>query len=301
MNNAPVQHEVIANGVVHAVFERHAQAKGSGVTLLFLHATGFHARVWDQIIARLPALHSVAVDLRGHGRSQEAPVLHWGEVVSDVSELVGKLDLTHIVGVGHSMGAHALIGAAAVEPRRYASLLALDPVIMAPEAYSDYVLSDPNEAISHPMARRRANFDSPADMMERLVGKGSYGLFEPAILRDYCEYGLLPAPQGGFTLACPPAIEASIYMTSRGNGAIFDAVRSLPVPVRVLRAKAPVPGQALDFSSSPTWPGLAAEFPDAEDYHYPEHTHFLPMQIPDVVSRHIRELSEAGDRAAGNT
>jgi len=38
-----------------------------------------------------------------------------------------------------------------------------------------------------------------------------------------------------------------------------------------------------DFSSSPTWPGLAQEFPDARELHWADCTHFIPMQRPDEV------------------
>ena len=39
-----------------------------GRTLLLVHATGFHARCWDQVIAHLPSdWNIVSVDMRGHG------------------------------------------------------------------------------------------------------------------------------------------------------------------------------------------------------------------------------------------
>ena len=40
-----------------------------GQQVLLAHATGFHARCWDQIVAKLPAdWHIFALDMRGHGR-----------------------------------------------------------------------------------------------------------------------------------------------------------------------------------------------------------------------------------------
>ncbi len=36
----------------------------SGPTLFFAHATGFHARCWDQVIERLPGLRCLAIDMR---------------------------------------------------------------------------------------------------------------------------------------------------------------------------------------------------------------------------------------------
>ncbi len=87
-----------------AYFERHPEQKGRGPTLLLVHATGFHARLWDQILARLPAVHSIALDQRGHGRSDSQPIRHWRVMGEDQARLVETLELRDIVGVGHSMG-----------------------------------------------------------------------------------------------------------------------------------------------------------------------------------------------------
>ena len=127
-------------------------------------------------------------------------------------------------------------------------------------------------------------------MAERLIDKGSYRVFDPEMFRDYCEYGLLPNPEGqGYVLACPPEIEASIYMSSRSNGKIYDAVRSIDLPVLVLRAKAITKDRdPLDFSFSPTWPGLAAAFKRGKEIHFPENTHFLPMELPDRITAIIK-------------
>ena len=43
------------NGVDIAVFEW-GQARADQPSILFVHATGFHARIWDQVIAHLPEL-----------------------------------------------------------------------------------------------------------------------------------------------------------------------------------------------------------------------------------------------------
>jgi len=65
----------------------------------------------------------------------------------------------------------------------------------------------------------------------------------------------------------------------------------LDIPVLILRARAPSPDVtgAMVFSTSPTWPGLAAEFKQGRELHYPNRTHFLPMEIPDEVAALISE------------
>ena len=44
-----------APGVRLAHFEWHADHRGHGPTVWLVHATGFHGRVWDQAVRRLPA------------------------------------------------------------------------------------------------------------------------------------------------------------------------------------------------------------------------------------------------------
>lgn len=49
----------------------------------------------------------------------------------------------------------------------------------------------------------------------------------------------------------------------------------------------------MDFSSSPTWAGLASEFRNGREIHLPDHTRFLSMEIPDRIAELI--ATEAGD------
>jgi len=293
----PVLHRIRVDDCELACYERERELRGHGPTLLFAHATGFHARVWDRVIARLPRTHSIALDLRGHGRSEKKPVSHWRIVGQDQAAIVEALDLRDIVGVGHSMGAHAMIDAAAACRGRFRRLVLIDPTVAAPDAYQGKAgLPGFHEGETHPAAKRRNRFESVEAMIERLGTRSSFPRFEPQIFRDYCEHGLMPAEDGeGFVLSCPPDVEASVYMSSRTNGGVYDNVRSLDIPVLVLRAQAPSGDMTgpMAFSASPTWPGLVAEFRNGREIHYPDRTHFLPMEIPDEVAALIRAEIEA--------
>ena len=128
----------------------------------------------------------------------------------------------NIIGIGHSMGAHAMIDAAAATVA-FSRLLLLDPTVPSPEAFADSPLPDFSQ--QHPAAKRKNHFDSPEDMRDRLLPKGAYRLFEPRVLMDYCRYGLVPADDGGMVLACHPEMEASVYQTARTNaGAIVTRI-----------------------------------------------------------------------------
>jgi lipase len=287
MSARPIQHRVHVNGIELTYFEWGQPSQVGEPTLLLVHATGFHARCWDVLIARLGERHIIALDQRGHGRSQKVGIEHWEVFGQDLAALVEALDLQVVIGVGHSMGGHALVDAAAALPDRFRRLVLMDPVIASPEDYGGggWAIGELGEH-KHPTAKRKNRFESSDEMVERFRDRLPYSVFHPDALRDYCVHGLLPAPDGaGFVLACPPEIEASIYMTSRTNAGIHQSIQALAIPVLILRARLPPDDRSvMDFSSSPTWPGLAGEFSDARDVHLADHTHFLPMEIPDRIA-----------------
>jgi lipase len=258
-------------------------------TALFVHATGFHARLWDQVIAQLPGVRCIAIDMRGHGRSEKPPPPYrWSAFSADVAELLSAMELEGVVAVGHSFGGYAITQAAALERARFGGLLLVDPVILP---LSRYALSfDANSSF---VSRRRNRWASPKEMFESFASRAPFASWDREVLRDYVDYGLLPEEDGdGFVLACPPEIEAAVYAGSHGGGEIYDAMALIEVPVRILRARERDEGAPMDMSGSPTTPDLATYFAAAEDVLLPQYSHFMPMEGPAFVARHVRELIE---------
>jgi pimeloyl-ACP methyl ester carboxylesterase len=286
---APIEASVTVNGVSLTYFE---WGRGlGGDPILLVHATGFHARTWDQVVAHLGRRRIVAIDQRGHGRSDKVERIRWQEFGRDVAEVVRRLDLHGVVGVGHSAGGHALVEAAAREPARFRRLVLVDPTILAPEMYAPRGSDGDGAWIevagnAHPAAKRRRFFESIDDMVERLRARPSFATFTTGALRDYCTWGLLPcADPTGFELACSPEMEGAVYTAAFGNPAIHDHVEAVTVPVTLLRAmEPPTPADLADFRNSPTWPALATRFRDARDVQRPDRTHFLPMEDPALVA-----------------
>jgi pimeloyl-ACP methyl ester carboxylesterase len=220
----------------------HRELRGREAPILLAHATGFHARIWDQVIRHLGERHVIPVDQRGHGRSEKTEITHWKVFGQDLAAFVRELDLFDVIGAGHSMGGHAMTEAAVAHPDRFRSLVLIDPVIASPGDYDEggWMISSLGGR-EHPTAKRRNRFASIDEMFERFRNRKPYAHFDPSALRDHFEYGLLPASDGdGYVLACPPKIEASVYMTSRTNAAVYDSIRAIEIPVLILRAKGPL-------------------------------------------------------------
>ena len=289
MNHQPKLHHIEANGLSLACFEWRVTQRGQAPTICMVHATGFHGRVWDQVIHQLPSRHVFAIEQRGHGRSGGDGFDSWADFGHDLAAMAVALDLQGAVGVGHSMGAHALVQAAAYEPTRFARLVLVDPVIRAP---TDYHQPPPQPGTLHPAAQRKNRFASAQEMFERFAERPPYSVFDTRSLQDYCQHGLKPAADGqGVQLACAPAFEGRVYPMALGNAGIYASIRALQIPVLVVRVwPQDLSIKFWDALGSFTWPALAQEFHYGRDLQLLDKTHMLPMEDPGLVARLITEM-----------
>jgi lipase len=187
------------------------------------------------------------------------------------------------LGVGHSMGGHSTVCAAAFRPTTYARLLLIDPTIFPRAAYG----TPPGDASY--IRKRKNEFRSAEEMIERFRNKLPFSRWHPQVLRDYCEWGILPRGEA-FVLACPPDIEASIYYESKAPGSdIYAEIARIEQPVTVIRAgRTRKPGE-FDLSTSPTEPDLASHFASARDVVFEECTHYIPQEAPARVAEEIEQ------------
>jgi hypothetical protein len=178
---------------------------------------------------------------------------------------------------------------AASHPGAFNRLLLIDPVIFDPEAYAHDRYKGFDSAADHPVSKRKNDWQDWREMYERFKDRGSFALWDDAVLQDYCRHGIAAKDDGRFELACPPLVESSVYLGNTGTN-VYHEIEKVDVPVLVLRAKTRDPDehQIMDFSLSPTWPEVAGEFALGEDVYLPEFTHFIPMQDPAFVAGFIR-------------
>ena len=266
---------------------------GSGDPILLLHATGFHSYCWNQVVKHLPGRHVYAVDLRFHGGSTNTGEVDWALMAEDIEQLIDRLELDNVIGVGHSIGGHLIACAAAAKPARFRHAVLIDPVIMPPEEYDQR--GDALKELApkdHPVSRRKNNWQDAEEMFNRFKDKFPFSSWQTEVLRDYCDYALTPHSEEDYLeLACDPLNEAAIYLSSLGNRAVLTALPLVTTPVTLLRARDSGGGGG-DLSSSPTWPGLAQALPNCSEHYLPEMNHFIPMQDPAMVAGHILAACE---------
>jgi pimeloyl-ACP methyl ester carboxylesterase len=117
----------IGTNIQGAAGRIHVDDGGSGgLPLLFVHSYAGSTNHWSaQLTYFRPTRRAVALDLRGHGKS-EAPKSGDYAVTSladDISAVADSLQLPRFVLIGHSMGGAAAIAYAGAHPDRLAALV----------------------------------------------------------------------------------------------------------------------------------------------------------------------------------
>jgi lipase len=258
---------------------------GADPPILFAHATGFHGRCWDRIIERFPDRRCLAIDARGHGRSSKhEPPYSWREFGPDLAAIADRFDIRDAIGVGHSMGGHTTVQCAVLRPETYRALLLVDPTIFPLEYYGGPA---PDASSTH---RRKNHWTGPDQMFERFKDRLPFAKWSPGILRDYCDYGLVREGDE-YVLACPPAVEASIYENSKTAEAnIYPEIAVVKQPVVVMRARRTRDPFIFELSASPTSPDLARHFAHGREIILEDATHFIAMEHPEQVVEEISKI-----------
>ncbi|PWT99424.1 MAG: alpha/beta hydrolase [Terriglobia bacterium] len=259
---------------------------GEGPPLVFAHGNGFHGRCWDQVIRHFPNRRCLAPEARGHGRSSKPePPYHWTYFASDLVQVMEQLGITGAIGIGHAMGGHSVTATAAQRPATFSAMLLLDPTIWELGVYGTEPLN------TFVVRHRRNRWSSPDAMFDSFKWRAPFSRWHNEVLRDYCNYGLL-LQDGEYLMACPPLIEASAHECAKEMEAnLHPQVPSISCPVTILRAGTSA-RRFFNPYPSPTDPQLASRLPRGRDMLLREQSHFIPMEVPDMVAEHICGIIE---------
>lgn len=261
-----------------------------GKALLFGHANGFAAGSYAPLLRDLSRSVDVfAFDARGHGGSilpagPLAEIVHHHHFASDLDRVVasvkarpGVADLAYI---GHSLGgASALeLEVAAGFPGSSAMML-FEPPIFPPIGSAAFALAPQHEEpLIAAALRRRADWTSPEAFFARLKGRGGFARFTDAMLWAHCRATLKPAPGGGYTLCCPPEIEAEIYRGHRGADT-WQRLSGVTRPIDLVGGDPSLPGQSW---VSGVMADLARQLPKGRLTVLPGASHLMLFEQPDI-------------------
>lgn len=267
---APTEVDVRAAGLRIRVYDH----GGDGPSLLLIHATGFHGRIWDPFVPRLrERFRVVAFDNRGHGESDKPEGGYdWPRFGEDALAVVDGLGLHQPAAMGHSAGAAAALFAETDRPGTFRRLVLLDPVTPFPDIRA-WMRDGRTNPMSEGARRRRRIWSSREEMAERIRDGTPLQRWHEPFLRAYVEHGTKGRPDGTFELKCPPEVEAQIYeMGGRHDG--WERLAAVECPLLF------VVGHESPMWASDRRAEVAARLPNGHVAVVPG-GHFFPMEDPD--------------------
>lgn len=261
-----------SNGVDLAIHD----LGGDGPPLVFVHATGFHGRCYQQIARRLSDVrHCWGVDLRGHGDSS-APddgSYAWSGMFDDLANALDALDIDEPIDfVGHSMGGAAITGTELQRPGTIRTAWLFEPILFPP-------LGDNPSPMADIARNRRATFDSYEAVIERYASRPPFSAVDPEVLDDYVRHGFRPTDTGEVTLKCEPESEARTFESV--DSTLFGRLGEIDAPMTVV---ASTDGAAPAIIA----PRVAETFPNGELVVWDGDTHFGPFTKPARAAHEIR-------------
>jgi pimeloyl-ACP methyl ester carboxylesterase len=259
---------------------------GTGPTTLYAHATGFHGRCWSPVAARLPHMHNVAYDARGHG---DTPIgedwndgVDWHHYGDDAEYMAGRYsEHGSLVGVGHSMGGAALLMAALNRPELFRGLVIYEPIVLPP---GHTIPSGAANYLAEGARRRRRTFPSYENAIENFGSKPPLNIFPPEALEAYVRGGFRLGEDGAIHLKCSGRHEARTYEGS-GSHDTWQRLPELQVPVWLLS------GAPEELQPSSRTKALAEMIPNSRYVQLDHLSHFGPMQAPDEIAQLIDEAA----------
>ncbi len=242
---------------------------GDGPPLMVTHATGFHAHTYLPLIAQwTQQFHVWGVDLRGHGASQLEPdaTFVWDDFAADLLSAIDHIG-EPVFAFAHSMGGATTLMAEAARPGLVRRAWIYEPIIFPAE------IGPRNSFMAENAARRRPNFPSRAEALERYASRPPLNLLRADALAAYVQHGFVDEADGTVRLACRPVHEAMTF-----EGARIPSSRIASVATHVVVAKVySVTGEtsAADFAT-----GTADALTNGRLVEYGDLGHFGPLEAP---------------------
>ncbi len=256
-----------------------------GPTVVCLHGTSLHGRVWSWLADTLyPRFSLIGLDQRGHGDSQTAPAGQYtvDYYCEDFRQFADALKLQRFSLVGSSLGSRVALQYAAQHPQRVERVVFLDLSFEMPKSASDEMI--------HAHLTRPRTF---AGMEEALA----YSRTLPQRSR-FTDETHLRTLEGDLRRNAAGRLEwrydrdAAIETLSVAARDMWEDVRRVQCPVLVLR------GGLSNVLTLETSARLATEFRNGHVVAIPGAGHSIWGDNPGATSAAIRAFLETADLEA---
>ena len=273
--------EAVAEDGARFRVRRHGVLRGP--RLLISHGNNFAVDGYFNFWSRfLGAFDVVAFDMRSHGENPRAEPAHhdYAHMTRDldaicraVSEEFGPKPAA---GLFHSMSAQCAMLQTLAGKSEFAALVLFDPPNVPRPGHAVRVkMAEYEHKLAHWARHRRAHFGDPLALANDYASTRSGQRWAAGTAELMARAVLQPDPEGGWALACPKELEASMYLQGIPLG-LWPKRRQFAMPIKLIGADPDTPYPAATGLSNRA---LAAE--GGFDYvAIPGTSHLLQLEEP---------------------
>jgi pimeloyl-ACP methyl ester carboxylesterase len=268
-----------------AVIRLRRYGKAGATRLVLSHGNGLAINAYAPFWLPLTANYDVVVfDMRNHGENplHEEQAHNWESFYSDMEEIfqgiANQFGPATTVGAFHSLSSVAALGYALRQRKSWDALCLFDPPLMPPKGHPlEAVEIVDAKKLSDRALRRIAVYDSPDQLASQFRRRGSFARWVPEGADLFARHTLRPMPDGRWTLCCPPAFEARVFLENK-DATLFERLPQVPMPLMIIAGDPASP-----YASPAAGTAKAAHDELGIDYAMaPGTTHFLQIEEPQV-------------------
>jgi pimeloyl-ACP methyl ester carboxylesterase len=271
--------------------------------LLVGHANGLAAGSYGPWLRELAAdLRVFAFDARGHGGSSWPPgpldqVFHVDRFADDIARVAGavqaRLGTARLHFAGHSLSAASALRLGVLgAPWPWSSAILFEPPVFPPPHAAHYAEAAAKQTpLIERSARRRTHWQSPEAMGALLSARGMFQRFRSDLLAAHCRATLRPLADGGFVLACPPAVESMIFRSHR----LADTWQRLPAIGTSVHFVSGDPALPERGWISAVLPEMTAQITGARLTIMPGTGHMMIFEAPETCLRLVLDEVQRGE------
>jgi len=267
---------------------------GSGSPLLFSHANGFPASVYNPIFHMMENdFHTMGLNFCGASGCRidclegSRRFKNWIPLADNIIRFIELVVGEPVVAAGHSMSGTIIAIASVMRPDLFKKIVLLDPVFLHPKIMNFMrFLALTRQRHRTPLAvgarRRRDNWTSRKEAREYFSGKSLFNCWDERMFDSYIENGLVETPDG-VELAFPKGLEAFLFGSIPTSK--WKYIKRMKKETMVVR------GEKSDVLTDDTWEFLKRTRPDVEYLELPKLGHLFPMQAPEMTAEIIVDFA----------
>ena len=211
----------------------------------------------------------------------------WSLLAEDLRAGIDRRGVRGTIGVGHSLGAVNSLLAAAADPGLFSAVVAVDPLILTGTHSLFWGMVKKlglGERIRlvRGARRRRELWSDRSEARSTYSSKRVFASWDPGVLDDYLDAGMVDLPAGDVSLRYPREWEARIFAAAPHD--LWAQLRKVSVPTLFIQ------GEHSDTFLDAARVRVENVVPGTRTTVIADSSHFVPMERPRELARVIVEF-----------